>query len=397
MRESLGERVLASRAEREAASRRRRTRTISRRDGLRCEVDGLDGKSQWLLEFCGNDYLGLSRHPRVVAALRDGAQAHGAGATASHLVCGHTVAHEVLEREIADWLQAPRALLFGSGFMANLAVVQALLGAGDVCVQDKLNHASLIDAARLSGCTLKRYPHADVEAAARQLASHVDGAALLATDGVFSMDGDIAPLPALAEIARQQQATMYVDDAHGIGVLGPNGQGSVAAAGLGVRDVPLQLVTFGKALGSYGAAVVGDADLIAHLAETARPHIYTTALPPVQCIATLEAVRIAREGDDLREQLQARIAQLREGAHARGLDLTSSDTSIQPMLCGTDTRAIAMAAALEAQGYWVAPIRPPTVPEGQARLRITLSAAHTESEVAGLLDALARANELAAA
>ncbi len=388
MRESLGERVLASRAQREALSRRRHTRIVNQRDGMHCEVEG-----RWLLEFCGNDYLGLSRHPRVVAALRDGAQAHGAGATASHLVCGHATAHAALERELADWLQVPRALLFGSGFMANLAVVQTLLGAGDVCVQDKLNHASLIDAARLSGCTLKRYPHADATAAARQLAAHADGAALLASDGVFSMDGDIAPLHALADVAQQQQATLYLDDAHGIGVLGPTGRGSVAAAGLHVRDVPLQLVTFGKALGSYGAAVVGDADLIAHLAETARPHIYTTALPPAHCVATLQAVRIAREGDDLREQLQARITRLREGARVRGLELMPSLTAIQPLLCGSDARAMAMAVALEAHGYWVAPIRPPTVPEGSARLRITLSAAHTACDVDGLLDALARVYE----
>jgi 8-amino-7-oxononanoate synthase len=394
MRESLEQRVLAMREQCEAESRRRCTRTITRRDGLRCEVVGIDGKERWLLEFCGNDYLSLSRHPRLVAALRDGAQAHGAGATASHLVCGHTAAHDALEHELADWLQAPRALLFGSGFMANLAVVQAMLGAGDVCVQDKLNHASLIDAARLSGCALKRYPHADVDAAARQLAAHADGAALLASDGVFSMDGDIAPLRVLADVARHQQAALYVDDAHGIGLLGPNGRGSVAAAGLHVRDVPLQLVTFGKALGSYGAAVVGDADLIAHLAETARPHIYTTALPPAQCMATLEAVRIARDGDGLREQLQARIVQLREGAHARGLELMASETAIQPMLCGSDARAMAMAAALEDQGYWVAPIRPPTVPEGRARLRITLKATHTAGDVDGLLDALARSNDV---
>lgn len=392
MRESLGERVLVSRAQRQAASRRRRTRVVTRREGMRCEVDG-----RWLLEFCGNDYLGLSRHPRVIAALRDGAHANGAGATASHLVCGHAAAHEVLERELADWLQVPRALLFGSGFMANLAVVQAMLGVGDVCVQDKLNHASLIDAARLSGCTLKRYPHADADSAARQLASHVDGAALLATDGVFSMDGDIAPLRALAEIARNQQATLYVDDAHGIGVLGPDGCGSVAESRLTASEVPLQLVTFGKALGSYGAAVVGDEDLIAHLAETARPHIYTTALPPAQCEATLEAVRIARDGDDLREQLQARINQLREGALVRGIELMPSFTAIQPILCGSDVRAMTMAAALEDQGYWVAPIRPPTVPEGQARLRITLSAAHTASDVDGLLEALARTSEAAPA
>ena len=388
MRELLGERVLAARAQREALSRRRRTRTITKRDGLRCEVDG-----QWLLEFCGNDYLGLSRHPRVVSAFLNGAQAHGAGATASHLVCGHAAAHEALEHELADWLQAPRALLFGSGFMANLAVVQALLGAGDVCVQDKLNHASLIDAARLSGCMLKRFPHTDVEAAARQLIAHADGAALLASDGVFSMDGDIAPLRALADIARAQQATLYVDDAHGVGVLGDTGRGSVAAAGLQARDVPLQLVTFGKALGSYGAAVVGDADLIAHLAETARPHIYTTALPPAQAVATLEAVRIARDGDELREQLQANIARFREGARTQGLALMASGTAIQPMLCGNDARAMAMATSLEQQGYWVAPIRPPTVPEGAARVRITLSAAHTSIDINGLLDALARANE----
>ncbi len=393
MRESLEQRVLALRAQREAASRRRRTRTIAKRDGMHCQVLHENGDGRWLLEFCGNDYLGLARHPRVVTALRDGAQAHGAGATASHLVCGHTAAHEMLERELADWLQAPRALLFGSGFMANLAVVQALLGAGDACVQDKLNHASLIDAARLSGCTLKRYPHADVDAAGRQLASCADGAAMLASDGVFSMDGDVAPLRALAELARRQQATLYVDDAHGIGVLGPKGRGSAAAAGLQARDVPLQLVTFGKALGSYGAAVIGDETLIAHLAETARPHVYTTALPPAQCMATLEAVRIAREGDTLREQLHERMAQLREGAVARGLELMTSDTAIQPMACGTDARAMALAAVLEDQGYWVAPIRPPTVPEGQARLRITLSAAHTADQVDGLLDALTRAND----
>ena len=393
MRESLGERVLAMRVQREAMSRRRRTRTVIRREGARCEVVGLDGQPRWLAEFCGNDYLGLSRHPRVIGALREGAQEHGSGATASHLVCGHSATHDVLARELADWLQAPRAVLFGSGFMANLAVVQALLGTGDVCVQDKLNHASLIDAARLSGCALKRYPHADADAAMRQLAAHADGAALLASDGVFSMDGDIAPLAELADVARLQQATLYIDDAHGIGVLGPGGRGCVAAAGLQTNDVPLQLVTFGKALGGYGAAVIGDVDLVAHLAETARPHIYTTALPPAQAAAAREAVRIARDGDDLREQLQARIEQLRAGARSRGLDLMPSTTAIQPLPCGSDARVMAMAAVLEGQGYWVAPIRPPTVPEGGARLRITLSAAHSAKDVEGLLDALARANE----
>lgn len=386
-RASLIERVLAVRAQREAAHRRRHVRTVAWRDGMRCNVDGLH-----LLNFCSNDYLGLSQDPRVVAALRDAA-GEGAGAGASHLVCGHGAQHAALEAELAEWLQAPRALLFGSGYMANLAVVQALLGDGDVCVQDKLNHASLIDAARLAGSTFKRYPHADAEGAARQLASQATGAALLASDGVFSMDGDVAPLRDLARIAGEQDATLYIDDAHGIGVMGDAGRGSIDAAGLASGDVPLRLVTFGKALGSAGAAVIGDADLIAHLAETARPYIYTTAMPAAQAAATREAVRIAREGDDLRERLRASIERLKDGARARGLALMPSDTPIQPLLVGSDTHALAMAAALEARGYWVAPIRPPTVPEGSARLRITLSAAHDAHQVDGLLDALSFARD----
>lgn len=386
-RVSLTERAIAARVQREAAHRRRHLRTVTRREGVVCTVDGRD-----LLNFCSNDYLGLSQHPRVIAALRDAA-GEGAGGTASHLVCGHGTQHAALEAELADWLQAPRALLFGSGYLANLAVVQALLGEGDLCVQDKLNHASLIDAARLAGCAFKRYPHGDAEGAARQLASQGDGAALLASDGVFSMDGDVAPLHELMRVAREQQATLYIDDAHGVGVLGEAGRGSIDAAGLAANAVPLQLVTFGKALGSVGAAVVGDADLIAHLAETARPYIFTTAMPPAQAAATREAVRIARAGEPLREQLRANTEQLKEGARKHGLTLMPSDTPIQPLLVGSDTHALAMAAALEARGYWVAAIRPPTVPEGSARLRITLSAAHDASQIDGLLDALAHARD----
>lgn len=386
-RVSLTERAIAARVQREAAHRRRHLRTVTRREGVVCTVDGRD-----LLNFCSNDYLGLSQHPRVIAALRDAA-GEGAGGTASHLVCGHGTQHAALEAELADWLQAPRALLFGSGYLANLAVVQALLGEGDLCVQDKLNHASLIDAARLAGCAFKRYPHGDAEGAARQLASQGDGAALLASDGVFSMDGDVAPLHELMRVAREQQATLYIDDAHGVGVLGEAGRGSIDAAGLAANAVPLRLVTFGKALGSVGAAVVGDADLIAHLAETARPYIYTTAMPPAQAAATREAVRIAREGDLLREQLRANIERLKDGARRRGLTLIPSDTPIQPLLVGRDADALAMAAALEARGYWVAAIRPPTVPEGSARLRITLSSAHNASQIDGLLDALVHARD----
>ena len=387
-RTDLRQRIADARAQRAAMHRVRSRRTVTRRDGVRCEVDG-----HWLTGFCSNDYLGLSQHFAVVNALQDAASREGAGGTASHLVCGHHVAHTALETEVAEWLGVPRALLFGSGFIANLAVVQALLGEDDACVQDRLNHASLIDAARLAGCRLRRYPHADAEGALRQLRASPDGAALLATDGVFSMDGDIAPLRQLALVARAQRALLYVDDAHGAGVLGPEGRGSVAEAGLDLEAVPLRLVTLGKALGGHGALVAGDADLVRHLAETARPYLYTTALPPAQAAASLAAVKLARRDQWRRDRLGANIARFREGAARRGFALAPSETPIQPLACGEDARALAFAQALEAQGLWVAPIRPPTVPEGQARLRIAFSALHAEADVDALLEALEWARE----
>ncbi|GAB3338406.1 8-amino-7-oxononanoate synthase [Marilutibacter aestuarii] len=381
-------RVAAARAEREALARTRVRRSVSHRDGARCRVDG-----QSLLNFCGNDYLGLSQHFAVVNALQDAASREGAGGVASHLVCGHHEMHDALERELADWLEVPAALLFGSGFMANLAVLQSLLDEESVCVQDRLNHASLIDAARLSGCRLRRYPHADPEGAIRQLRSLPDGLAILATDGVFSMDGDLAPLRQLALVAKVQKAMLYVDDAHGVGVVGPDGRGSVADARLGVQEVPLQLATLGKALGGYGAAVVGDADLIGHLAETARPYLYTTALPPAQAAATLAAVKLARSEHWRRGKLHELVGRFRDRALRVGLQLMDSDTPIQPVMCGTDAHALAMSRALEQAGYWVAAIRPPTVSEGRARLRVTLSALHGPGDVDGLVDALAYARD----
>ncbi|OHE84780.1 MAG: 8-amino-7-oxononanoate synthase [Lysobacterales bacterium RIFOXYD1_FULL_69_11] len=386
------ERVQAARVQREADNRVRVRRSVEHRDGARCTVDG-----RVLLNFCGNDYLGLSQHFAVVGALQDTAAREGAGGVGSHLVCGHHAIHDALERELADWLGVPRALLFGSGFLANLAVLQALLGDEDVCVQDRLNHASLIDAARLAGCRLRRYPHADPEGAIRQLRTLPDGLAMVATDGVFSMDGDVAPLRELALVTRVQKAMLYVDDAHGIGVVGPDGRGSVAAARLGLEEVPLQLATLGKALGGYGAAVVGEADLVEHLAETARPYVYTTALPPAQAAATLAAVKLARSEHWRREKLVELTARFRERARSLGLALLDSDTPIQPVICGTDARALSMAATLERAGYWVAAIRPPTVPEGRARLRVTLSALHTVAEVDGLVAAIAQARDRAEA
>lgn len=375
---------------RQAQGRIRVRRSVVRRDGVRLDVGG-----KWLTGFCSNDYLGLSQQFEVVAALQDAAGREGAGSTASHLVCGHHVLHEQLEREMADWLGYPRALLFDSGFMANLAVQQALLSEdSDVCVQDRLNHASLLDATRLAGCRLRRYPHLDSEGAMRQLKNAADGAAMLATDGVFSMDGDIAPLRSLSLVARMQEALFYVDDAHGIGVVGEHGRGCVADAGLGVNEVPLQLATLGKALGGHGAVVLGEENLIQHLAETARPYIYTTALPPAQAAASLAAVKLARRDHWRREKLVELIAAFRDGARRNGLELMPSETPIQPLLCGDEATVMALGAALEQSGFLVGAIRPPTVPEGKARLRITLSALHTLEQVKALVDATARARDL---
>ena len=386
-RPRLTERILAARVQRTMQGRERKRRTITRRDGVRCEIDG-----RWLTNFSGNDYLGLSQHFAVVDALQSAAGRDGAGSGASHLVSGHYAVHDALEKEMADWLGVPRALLFGSGFLANLAVMQSLLGEDDVCVQDRLNHASLIDAARLSGCKLRRYPHNDAEGALRQLRTVPDGAAVVATDGVFSMDGDVAPLRELALVSKVQHALLYVDDAHGIGVVGPEGRGSVAGAALDLSSV-LQLATLGKALGGYGAVVAGSEELIGHLAETARPYIFTTAIPPAQAAATLAAVKLARRDHWRREKLQNLIAHFRQNAQFRGLQLLPSTTPIQPLMCGDDKRATALATALEAQGFWAPAIRPPTVPDGKSRLRITLSSLHTQAEVDALVDALSWARD----
>ncbi len=383
-RPGLLPRLASERAARQRAGLERRTREITGREGIAIEVDG-----RVLRNFCSNDYLGLSQHLDVVAALQEAAVWRGVGAGASHLVCGHHREHRELEEAIAQWQGYPRALLFGSGYLANLAVLQALLREGDLCVQDKLNHASLIDGARLAGADFKRYPHAQADGALRQLRSRPDAAALLATDGVFSMDGDIAPLKLLAVLARSENATLYVDDAHGAGVIGPDGCGSVAYAGLTAREVPLQLITLGKALGGAGAVLVGQEGLIEAIAETARPHIYTTAMPPALAAAATAALGVARRENWRRFKLAALIARFRRGAQQIGLDLLESTTPIQPILMGTNTAALAASKQLEKAGFFVGAIRPPTVPEGRARLRVTLSALHHESDVDALLDALA--------
>ncbi|QRP64150.1 8-amino-7-oxononanoate synthase [Rhodanobacter sp. FDAARGOS 1247] len=382
-RPDLLHRLAVQTAERESANLRRRLRTIDRADGPWLEIGG-----RRLLSFCSNDYLGLAQHPQLIAALNRAAREEGVGSTSAHLICGHRREHAELEEALAAWTGRERALLFSTGYMANLGVLQALLARGDVCVQDKLNHACLLDGAKLSGAELQRYPHADVDAAARQLAAHPTAAALLATDGVFSMDGDVAPLRELAQLCTREQATLLVDDAHGFGVLGDDGSGSLGAANLGQHEVPLLMATLGKALGCSGAFVAGSAALIEGLVQFARPYIYTTAMPPALAAAALEAVQLAQKEAWRREKLLLLIARFRHGAAELGMPLAASPSAIQPLLLGGADAALAAAQTLERQGLLVTAIRPPTVPAGQARLRITLSAAHEEAHVDRLLAAL---------
>jgi 8-amino-7-oxononanoate synthase len=382
-RPDLLKRLAIQTAERADAKLLRRLRTIDHADG-----PWLDVGNGRLLSFCSNDYLGLAQHPQLIAALTRAARQGGVGSTSAHLICGHRTEHAELEEALAVWTGRERALLFSTGYMANLGVLQAMLARGDICVQDKLNHACLLDGAQLSGAELKRYPHADVAAAARQLETSPNAAALLATDGVFSMDGDIAPLRELAALCSRERVTLLVDDAHGLGVLGKHGAGSVDAADLSQHEVPLLMATLGKALGCMGAFVAGPAALIDGLIQFARPYIYTTAMPPALAAAALEAVQLAQTEDWRRDKLAALIARFRRGATELGLPLTASMSAIQPLLLGSADAALAAAQALERHGLLVSAIRPPTVPPGQARLRITLSAAHEEAHVDRLLDAL---------
>ncbi|MDE2315877.1 MAG: 8-amino-7-oxononanoate synthase [Xanthomonadaceae bacterium] len=382
-RTDLLERLAVQTSEREHANLRRRLRTVEHVEGPWLESGG-----RRLLGFCSNDYLGLSQHPQVIAALRRATADEGVGSGSAHLICGHRREHAQLEEMLAEWTGRERALLFSTGYMANLGTMQALLARGDVCVQDKLNHACLLDGAQLAGAELKRYPHGDVEAAARQLQGRPQAAALLATDGVFSMDGDVAPLAELAPLCTRERATLMVDDAHGLGVLGGEGAGSVQAAGLGQREVPVLMATLGKALGCSGAFVAGSAALIDGLMQFARPYVYTTAMPPALAAAACAAVEIARGEHGRREKLQALIARFRAGAAQLGLPLMASHSAIQPLRMGDAQAALDAARALEQRGLLVTAIRPPTVPHAQARLRITLSAMHEDEHVDQLLEAL---------
>jgi 8-amino-7-oxononanoate synthase len=347
----------------------------------------LDGRA--LLSFCSNDYLGLAGDRRVLDAFKAGAERYGVGSGASHLVTGHSVAHHALEAELAAFTGSARALLFSTGYMANLGVAGALLDRRGTAFEDKLNHASLIDAARLSGAAVERYRHADAKQLEAQLVATA-GDKLILTDAVFSMDGDLADLPRLASLATAHDAWLLVDDAHGFGVLGENGRGSLEHFGMQPAAPVILLGTLGKALGTFGAFIAGDDDLIEYLIQRARTYIYTTALPPAVAEATRASLAIVREEGWRRAALRERVNEFRAGAAALGLRLLDSMTPIQPLILGEAETAIAASEALRAQGILVPAIRPPTVPAGGARLRITFSALHTRAQVERLLDALAR-------
>jgi 8-amino-7-oxononanoate synthase len=361
----------------------RARRTLEGPQGVRPIVDGRS-----MLSFCSNDYLGLAAHPGLAEALRDGVSRYGVGSGAAHLITGHSEAHRRLEEALADFTGRPRALLFSTGYMANLGVLSALCDRGEQVYADRLNHASLNDGARLAGARLKRYPHADVAALGRMLGS--GDAAMLVTDGVFSMDGDLAPLPALAEVAARHGARLMVDDAHGLGILGRNGRGTLDLLGQDLQQVPVLVGTLGKAFGTFGAFVAGSEVLIETLIQRARSYIYTTALPPAVAHATITALEMAVHEDWRREQLRALIERFRDGAAALGLPLMPSQTPIQPLLAGDARTALEWSSFLEARGVLVTAIRPPTVARGAARLRITLSAAHSEQDVDQLVELLAQ-------
>jgi len=341
-----------------------------------------------LLSFCSNDYLGLANDARVIAAFRDGAEHYGVGSGASHLVTGHSTAHHALEEELAAFVGAERALLFSTGYMANLGVASALLDRHGTVFEDKLNHASLIDAARLSGAQVQRYAHGDLTRLEALLGA-AGGEGLILTDGVFSMDGDVADVARLATLAQQHAAWLLVDDAHGLGVLGAQGRGTLEYVGLRPQAPLILLGTLGKAFGTFGAFIAGDEDLVEYLIQRARPYIYTTALPPAVAEATRASLRIVQEEDWRRDVLNARIAQFRSGAAQLGLKLLDSPTPIQALILGEAQAAMAASEALRARGILVPAIRPPTVPAGSARLRVTFCAQHSTQHVERLLEALA--------
>ncbi|PRY60208.1 8-amino-7-oxononanoate synthase [Vreelandella songnenensis] len=369
-------------------------RLISARDTRQCA-------QQWRtrrirqpapLDFASNDYLGLAQDSRVQAAQAEGARRLGAGAGASHLVNGHLAIHEALEEALAAWTGRERALLFSTGYMANLGILQALADTHTAIFHDRLNHASLLDGSALSGARSRRYHHNDIDDLSRLMARSISTHKLVVSDGVFSMDGDIADIAALVRVSQQHDAWLMIDDAHGLGVTGVNGSGCVGTR-WGSTQVPILVGTLGKALGTAGAFVAGDALLIDHLTQFARSYVYTTAQPPGIAAATLEALTIVQREPEHRERLERHIGYFREEAMRLNLPLGNSLTPIQPLLLGSESRLLRWAERLHLAGIDVGAIRPPTVPRGESRLRITLSALHSRSDINQLLEILDACHE----
>lgn len=378
-------------AELDGAHLRRQRREVVPESGARLTVDG-----QSMVAFCSNDYLGLATHPALVQAACEGAQTYGVGAGASPLVSGHSAANAALERELAAFVGLPRALYFYAGYATNIGIVPALVGAGDAIFSDALNHACLIDGARLSRAQIHRYAHADLDALENELARSEAPRKLVISDAVFSMDGDSADIPALLALCERHDALLLLDDAHGFGVLGPQGRGSLAAAGLSGAQASqrvLYMATLGKAAGVAGAFVAGDEALVEWLLQKTRSYIFATAAPALLASALRASLRVMEEDEWRRAHLQNLIARLRSGLAVglggSGWQLSASQTAIQPLLIGPNDQALAVMEGLRARGIWVPAIRPPTVPDGTARLRIALSAAHSEADVDQLIEALA--------
>jgi 8-amino-7-oxononanoate synthase len=374
--------LAAELAELETEGLKRRRRLLESPQGARVTVDGRE-----YVAFCSNDYLGLAAHPQLIEAAREGAARHGVGAGASHLISGHSTAHRDLEHRLAAFVGLPRALLFSAGYLANIGVVTALVGRGDGVFADRLNHASLNDAALLSRAEFKRYPHLDLEALERLLCASRARRKLIATDAVFSMDGDIAPVPALVSLAERYDAWLLLDDAHGFGVLGPHGQGTLAHYDAGSKRV-IYMATLGKAAGVFGAFVAGAAVAIETLVQRARSYVYTTATPPLLSVALAKSLDLIRDEGWRRQRLQQLIALLPQRLKPGRWRLAPSRTAIQPLVIGDNDEAMAVAERLARDGLLVPAIRPPTVPQGTARLRISLSAAHAPDDVERLAAAL---------
>lgn len=364
----------------------RQRKTLDSAQGVNVSVD-----NKPFINFCSNDYLSLANHPDVINAAQQALQHYGVGSGASHLVCGHSQLHHQLEQQLAAFVGRDRALLFSSGYMANMGVINALLGKKDYIFEDKLNHASLLDAGLLSGARFQRFLHNNMQDLEKKLTGAGAGRKLIVVDSVFSMDGDLAPLSELAALAKKYDAWLMSDDAHGMGVLGKNGAGCAEHFSLSQQQLPILMGTLGKSFGSFGAFVAGSEALIETLIQFSRSYIYTTALPPAIAAASQASLHIVQSDCRRRERLKALIAHFKQGAKQRQLAIMPSDTAIQPLLIGSSLTALEISKNLENKGFLISAIRPPTVAANSARLRITLTAEHTTEQIDNLLAALEEA------